>query len=271
MKQALDFRDESRALHALLEPLADRDFSLTTRFKNWSLDAIVAHLHFYNLMADLTLKDEARFHETMGRVRALRANGETMVSSTDIMLEGLKGRALLAAWQAGFEQIADDWSTVDPRRRLPWVGPSMSARSSISARLMETWAHGQAIYDLMAVERQNTDRIDNIVVMGVNTFGWTFSNRGLPVPAQPPALRLTAPSGAVWTYNDPLADSRIEGSATEFCQVVTQVRNVADTQLTVQGDIATRWMSMAQCFAGPPHDPPAPGTRLREAVAPRVG
>ena len=91
------------------------------------------------------------------------------------------------------------------------------------------------------------------------------------MPAQPPALRLTAPSGAVWTYNDPLADSRIEGSATEFCQVVTQVRHVADTQLKVQGDVATRWMSMAQCFAGPPHDPPAPGTRLREALAPRVG
>jgi uncharacterized protein (TIGR03084 family) len=270
MKQALDFRDESRALHALLQPLSDRDFALTTRFKAWSLDAIVAHLHFYNLMADLTLKDEAQFHEKMARVKALRAGGETMVSSADIMLDGLSGRALLDAWRAGFERIAEDWSTVDPRRRLSWVGPSMSARSSISARLMETWAHGQAIYDLMAVERQNTDRIDNIVVMGVNTFGWTFSNRGLPVPAQPPALRLTAPSGALWTYNDPLADSSIEGSASEFCQVVTQVRNIADTRLVVRGETATRWMAIAQCFAGPPNDPPASGSRVREAVAPQL-
>jgi hypothetical protein len=46
----------------------------------------------------------------------------------------------------------------------------MSARSSISARLMPP-AHGQAIYDLMAVERQNTDRIDNIVVMGEYSDG----------------------------------------------------------------------------------------------------
>jgi uncharacterized protein (TIGR03084 family) len=266
MRQALDFRDESRALHALLQPLDERDFSLTTRFKNWTIDAIVAHLHFYNWMADLTLRDEPRFRSMLDKIRALRAQGDTIVSATDRMLEGLKGRALLEAWRAGFEAMAEGWSSADPRQRLAWVGPSMSARSSISARLMETWAHGQAIYDLLAVERDNADRIDNIVVMGVNTFGWTFSNRGLPVPEHPPYLSLTAPSGAVWTYHDPSADSSIEGSAVEFCQVVTQVRNVADTRLAVRGEPATRWMAMAQCFAGPPSDPPAPGTRFKEAA-----
>lgn len=55
------------------------------------------------------------------------------------MLDGLSGRALLDAWRAGFERIAEKTEMVDPRRRLSWVGPSMSARSSISARLMETW------------------------------------------------------------------------------------------------------------------------------------
>ena len=38
----------------------------------------------------------------------------------------------------------------------------MSARSSISARLMETWAHGQAVYDRLGVVRVDTDRIRNI-------------------------------------------------------------------------------------------------------------
>jgi hypothetical protein len=56
----------------------------------------------------------------------------------------------------------------------------------------------------------------------------------------------------------------VEGSASEFCQVVTQVRNVADTRLRVSGETARRWMAIAQCFAGGPETPPAPGTRFRK-------
>jgi len=139
----------------------------------------------------------------------------------------------------------------------------MSVRSSITARLMETWAHGQEIYDLLGVERIDGDRIKNIAVLGVNTFGWTFINRGLEVPSPVPQVRLTSPSGQNWVWNEATADELVEGSATEFCQVVTQVRNVADTRLRVTGEVASRWMSIAQCFAGPPEDPPAPGARHR--------
>ena len=76
-----------------------------------------------------------------------------------------------------------------------------------------------------------------------------------------PRLRLTAPSGAIWEYGD--GDDLIEGSASEFCQVVTQCRNIGDTSLSVHGPVATRWMAIAQCFAGPPQDPPPPGARHR--------
>ena len=87
--------------------------------------------------------------------------------------------------------------------------------------------------------------------------------RGLEVPGVVPALELTAPSGEVWTWNAEENANRISGSAVEFAQVVTQVRNIADTSLEVTGPIATEWMSMAQCFAGGPETPPAPvhGTR----------
>ena len=54
----------------------------------------------------------------------------------------------------------------------------------------------------------------------------------------------------------------VEGRAVEFCQVVTQTRNVADTTLRVVGEPARRWMAIAQCFAGPPENPPAPGARV---------
>ncbi|MEC7290559.1 MAG: TIGR03084 family protein, partial [Pseudomonadota bacterium] len=58
---------------------------------------------------------------------------------------------------------------------------------------------------------------------------------------------------------------RITGPAEAFCQVVTQTRNVADTTLSVVGTTAADWMSKAQCFAGPPETPPAPGVRYRKS------
>jgi uncharacterized protein (TIGR03084 family) len=74
-------------------------------------------------------------------------------------------------------------------------------------------------------------------------------------------VRLSAPSGGVWEWNDPAPDNKVEGSALEFCQVVTQTRNAADTALIAMGAPAKEWMRLAQCFAGPPEDPPAPGLR----------
>ncbi|MBT5442871.1 MAG: TIGR03084 family protein, partial [Gammaproteobacteria bacterium] len=53
----------------------------------------------------------------------------------------------------------------------------------------------------------------------------------------------------------------VTGDAVEFCHVVTQGRNIADVNLDVVGEPATLWMNIAQCFAGPPEDPPAPGSR----------
>lgn len=38
----------------------------------------------------------------------------------------------------------------------------MSARSCITARQMETWAHGQEIFDALGVVRRDGDRIRNV-------------------------------------------------------------------------------------------------------------
>ena len=128
---------------------------------------------------------------------------------------------------------------------------------------METWAHAQAIYDVLGAVRVDGDRIGNIVRLGVNTWGWTWKNRRMDPPGPMPQLKLTAPSGALWEYGEISESGIIEGSAKDFCRVVTQCRNIADTDLSVSGDVAKQWMAVAQCFAGPPQAPPAPKLRYR--------
>jgi len=265
ISQAKDFEEESEAVHSLLAPLGDDDYRRVTQFKSWTIHDVIAHLHSGNCSARMTIEEPDAYTAFLARRVAARERGQDMRAFTNEWLEGLTGRALLAAWREGFAATAAAYAGADPKRRVKWVGPDMSARSSITARLMETWAHAQALYDLLAVERVDTDRIENIAVLGVITFGWAYANRGMQPPGPPPLVRLTAPSGAVWEWNadKALPGERIEGSATEFCQVVTQTRNVADTKLAVTGPTAQDWMLRAQCFAGPPNDPPAPGTRFR--------
>jgi uncharacterized protein (TIGR03084 family) len=265
ISQALDCQAESDALHHLLEPLPDADFDRVTRFKGWTVNEILQHLHFFNHAAELSLDDEDGFAELLAELRAATKRGEGMVAYTDRRLDGIKGHALLALWQESYAAMAGKFRESDPKRRVKWFGPEMSVLSSITARLMETWSHAQAVYDLLGVDRADQDRIRNIVIMGNNTFGWTFVNRGEEVPADRPYLKLTAPSGAVWEFNEPSSTNYVEGAASDFCQVVTQTRNVGDTCLTVVGAAATRWMAVAQCFAGPPQDPPAAGTRFKQA------
>ncbi len=261
-QQPYDFRDESDALHALLEPLPDADFGRRTQFKDWSIHDVVAHLHIWNWAADLALRDGDAFRAFWKKLAAGVAQGRTLVQLTDQWLEGARGQKVLDLWRAFYPEMTERFAAADPRARVPWAGPDMSVRSSITARLMETWAHGQEVYDLLGVERVDTDRIRNIAHLGVHTFAWTFVNRKLEVPAPVPHVRLEAPSGAIWEWNGEVQSDLVDGSATEFCQVVTQVRNVADTKLRVEGEVAHRWMSIAQCFAGPVEDPPAPGTRF---------
>lgn len=258
IEQAEDFRAESSALYELLKGRSNSEMSESTFFKKWTTNDVLQHLFYWNEMAALQVVDEA---ELMNRLKQVMAHKHGMRGCERDHFSGLEGRDLLDAWYNDAHSTANVFASADPKQRLKWAGPDMSARSSITARLMETWAHGQEVYDHFGVHRQNADRIKNIAVLGVNTFGWTYKTRGETPPEEMPYVALTSPSNEIWEFGNPSQTDKIAGLAEEFCQVVTQTRNIADTALEVTGAVAKDWMSKAQCFAGGPETPPAPGTR----------
>jgi uncharacterized protein (TIGR03084 family) len=263
LRQATDFLEECEALHATLEAAPGEAWREPTQFKQWTFDDIVGHLLFADHAAALAAQGRDQVQAFFGQMHAARAAGRSMRDHTSEWLGGCRGVDLLERWRAGYRSLAETYAGFEPERRLAWAGPDMSARSFMSARQMETWAHGQAVYDVLGIDREEHDRLRNVAVMGVNTFGWTFTVNDRPVPDVKPHVRLMSPSGVLWTWNDPGSQELIEGTAVDFCRVVTQVRNVADTSLRVTGSVATAWMGIAQCFAGPPEPAPAPGTRFR--------
>ena len=256
-----DLKDEADELRDFLETLESEDWDRPTLFMDWTPWDVIAHLHYFDGVSLDAASGEDVFEERRQRLFALRKEN---LSTRDLQrreLGHLDAETLLERWHATNHALADKLGACPPKARIPWFGPDMGVRMFTTARYMETWAHAQEIYDLKGKRRIHSDRIGNIVAIGVRTFGWTFVNRGREVPGPPPFVRLTAPSGALWEYNEQGDRERIEGSAVDFCMTVTQTRHVADTALKVTGPVATEWMSIAQCFAGAPSDPPPPGTR----------
>ena len=220
--QAADFRAECDALDAALAAAPRAAWHRPTQFKSWTFDDILGHLYMFDYAAELAARSREEVQAFFGQIGAGFAAGQTMAEFTRQWLGACEGAALLERWRAQSGRLAELYTPLDPELRLAWAGPDMSARSFMSARQMETWAHGQAVFDALGLERVERDRLRNIAVIGVNTFGWTFKVNGRAVPAVKPYVKLTSPSGALWEWNDPASTERVEGSAVDFCRVVTQ-------------------------------------------------
>lgn len=262
LQQVVDLRAEADEFDRLLAGLKADDWGRATLFKGWTVDDIVQHLHMGDRMGLASATDAAAFAALLADVQARRATGLTRLEETRQRLGGLAGPALRGRWRTTLEQLCDALAAKPPEARLKWAGPDMGVRMFTTARQMEVWSHAQAIYDLMGVERPAASpRLRNIAEIGVRTFGWAYRVRGLEPPPTVPHVRLDASDGAIWEWNADCVTDCVAGDAVAFCQAVTQTRNVADTTLVVEGDVAKHWMSIAQCFAGPPETPPAKGTR----------
>ena len=192
------------------------------------------------------------------------------------------GDELLSWWGGAHRTMLDAFAVADPSARVPWYGPPMGTLSFISARLMETWAHGQDICDALGVDRMPTGRLQHIAHLGVRARPFSYAVRGKDLPPGRIDVVLTAPDESEWEWSigeptgkvtGPASDkstdenpegsdespvATVSGSALDFCLVVTQRRNVADTDLDIVGALAEDWISVAQAFAGPagPGRPP---------------
>jgi uncharacterized protein (TIGR03084 family) len=261
LQESQDLVAEADELRTFLETLGADEWERETGFMTWTPWDVVAHLHFFDEVSMLSLQGVEAFTPARDELIGKVMKGQTNKQIARDAYGAIPPAKLLDRWQETCREMARQLGESDPKRRLPWFGPDMGVRMFTTARFMETWAHGQEIYDLKKARRSYTDRIQHIATIGVKTFAWTFVNRKLEPPGPPPYVRLVAPSGALWEFGEPSETECVRGQAIDFCHVVTQGRNVADTPLEVQGPVATQWMSIAQCFAGGAVDPPKPGAR----------
>ena len=248
---ATDLRAEQDALEEVVTHLSEEQWRIATPSPGWSVADQIGHLTYFDGTAATALTDPEEFKASVERLIAAGKGTDAMTLHRD-----LRPVELLEAWRENRTRLRAAAATLDDGMRVPWYGPSMSAKSFLTARLMECWAHGQDVVDAVGATRPATDRVRHIAQLGFITRGWTYANRGLEAPATEVRLELEAPSGEALRYGPEHAADVVTGPALDFCLVVTQRRHVDDTALVVRGDAARDWLERAQAFAGPPSDGP---------------
>jgi len=246
-----DLRAEGDEIDALVRDLPAAGWARPTPADGWTVAHQIAHLAWTDERALLAATDADGFRaEFTGYTERAGASLDRVVDE-----EAAKAAArldLLDWWRAGREELAATLLSLPPGTKLPWYGPPMSATSMATARLMETWAHGQDVADGLGVRRAQTARLRHVAHLGVRTRDFAYLVRDLPVPAEPFRVELLGPDGELWTWGPEDAAQRVTGPVLEFCLLVTQRVHRADTALVAVGDDANAWLDIAQAFAGPP-------------------
>jgi len=254
-----DLDAEYADLRAVVSHLGDRapEWDLLTPAEGWAVRDQVSHLAFFDDAGRLAMVDPDAFSRLVDD--AMATTGDPM----DVHLSrgrAIGGDELLEWWGSAHRAMVDAFAGADPSARVPWFGPPMGVLSFISARLMETWAHGQDVCDALGAERVATARLRHIAHLGVRARPFSYVVRGRTVPPGRIDVVLTGPEGDTWQWvigenspeGDPGGTSVVTGPALDFCLAVTQRRNLVDTALQASGPLAEDWMAIAQAFAGAP-------------------
>lgn len=249
-----DLRAEGDDLDSLVAGLASEQWAAPTPAEGWTIAHQIAHLSWTDHVAERTTSaacgDMVAEEEFALTLKAALENPTGFVDEG--ATEESRNPDLLGMWRTRRHAMTDALVQVPPGTKIDWFGPPMSAASMATARLMETWAHGQDVADALGTTRVPTDRIRGVAHIGVRTRDFAYTVNQLAPPIEPFRVDLTAPSGEVWTWGPEDAAQRVSGSALDFCLLVTQRAHRDDLEIHAEGPDAAHWLTIAQAFAGPP-------------------
>lgn len=242
-------RAEGHQLESVLQNATWDDWRRATPAAGWTISHQIAHLAWTDRLTLCTLRSADAF-----QAYAATAADDPLAAVNEAAEVGSRRapQELFSDWAAGRRVLADALESADRENRYPWFGPPMKARSLITARIMETWAHGQDVAQALNRNWEPSTALKDIAHLGYATRTFTYINNGLTAPTSDVHVRLEGPAGETWSWGDAHAKNQIAGTAWEFALLVTQRAEVEDLHLQITGEEAYRWATIAQAFAGPP-------------------
>jgi len=224
---------------------ARADWSEPTPAAGWTIAHQIAHLASADANVLIAIRTPDAFDAVLKQAEA--------TGSRYADLDAAAGAAtprseLLEQWRAGRADVAAALRDIPLDHGFPWYGSQLTAALMVPLRLMETWAHGQDIFDAVGVSHRATGRLRHVASLGVIGRELSFYAAQLPTPAEPFRVELTGPDDRTWVWGPADAAQRVRGSALDFCLRVTQRRPLAETDLTAIGEDAQKWLDIARVF-----------------------
>jgi uncharacterized protein (TIGR03084 family) len=240
-----DLAAESTELRGLVAGLDEAGWRRDTPAEGWTIADQISHLAYFDDVAWQSAVEPDAF-------RAEHGGSVVDPDAIAARYRALAGTVLLAWFDRSRERLVATFRGLDPSLRVPWFGPPMSAASALTARIMETWAHGQDVADALGVVRAPTARLRHVAHIGVGARAYSYAVHGRVLPDVPVRVELDAPDGSVWTWGPADAADRIIGPTLDFALLITQRRHRDDLGLTITGPAAREWAEIGQAFAGEP-------------------
>jgi len=244
-----DLIAEQSALDALLQTLDEEQWNTVSPEGGWEvrIKDSLAHIAFFDYAAMMLSTGQA------GDMTELTSK---VTMDEDFLIKeylDMSGAETLAFWRESRSKLCASMYGKNPKDRVPWApGLPMSAKSIVSARLMELWAHSVDIYDALGMEPvvRSDNSIASTLFLSWQARPNAYRINGLTMPETPIYLELTLPSGKIWTAGEKNSENYIKGSAREWALVAVRRRNWMDTGLEVVGEAAREYAGIVQTYAG---------------------
>jgi len=247
---------ESVELDLLVGGLTAEGWGTATPAVGWTVAHQIAHLAWTDEAARLAAVEPEVFQVEL---RKALDNPSGFVDEGATEGAALTPGELLTYWRQARGELQEALRAVPAGQKLAWFGPPMSPTSMATARLMETWAHGQDVADALGVTRQPTSRLKHVAHLAVRTRDFAYVLNDRQPPAAPFHVELTGPDGDSWTWGPEDAEQRVSGTALDFCWLATQRRHRDDLDVRAVGAQADEWLGIIQTFAGMPGKGRQPG------------
>ncbi len=226
---AADLAAESAVTRALVAGLDEAGWHTPTPAAGWDIADQISHLAYFDEVTVRSALHPAEFEAELAAARE-GVNPDAIAAR----FRDRSGAQLLNWFDTARADLIGTFTGLDPRARLPWYGPAMSAASSLTARIMETWAHGQDIADALGVTREPTEPAASRRAHRRRRARVQLRVRGRTLPQTPVRVELTGPDGDLWTWGPQDAADRVTGPALDFCLLVTQRRHRDDPALVTE-------------------------------------
>src|SRR5258705_3342662 len=145
-----DLAAESADADRLVADLPAADWGRMTPAAGWTVAHQIAHLAWTDQAALLAVNDPVAFN---GLLEQAVSDPKSFVDrGTEAFLAGVEPGELLDRWRNGRAELAAALAEVPADQRILWYGTAMSSASMVTARIMETWAHGLDVAQALGIE-----------------------------------------------------------------------------------------------------------------------